>query len=194
MKNMRVAIIGVGNIGMYIARGLAEAKGFSAKRITLTRRKVALLKGMEKLGFQIQRSNAAAVASADVVIVAVEPQQMDEVLDEIAPALDDRHVLISVVTGVSAERIRRRVGASLAVARAMPNTAIAVRQSMTCLAAPARPDSPRFGPSAAWDRPAIPRAPTPRKVLAVPSMKRRRVHSSDWNAEFMRLSGWMLDF
>ncbi len=139
MKNMRIALIGAGNIGTYIANGLAESKGFSAKRITLTRRKVELLDGMKKKGFQVGADNVAAVKDADVVIVAVEPHQLDDILTEIGSVLEtDRHILISIVTGVSVERIRRHVDASLQVVRAMPNTAIAVRESMTCLAA--RPD------------------------------------------------------
>ncbi len=134
---MRIAIIGAGNIGTYIANGLAESKGFSAKRIVLTRRKTESLDEMKKKGFQVGADNVAAVMGADVVIVAVEPHQMDEVLAEIGAVLKaDRHVLISIVTGVSVERIRRHVDALLPVVRAMPNTAIAVRESMTCLAAP----------------------------------------------------------
>jgi pyrroline-5-carboxylate reductase len=134
-KKLRITIIGAGNIGMAIANGLAESKRFPAGDITLTRRTTGLLAEMGRRGFAVEADNRLAVGTADVVIVAVEPQQIDGVLQEIAPELKPgRHVLISVVTGVSTQQIARQLGAGVPVVRAMPNTAIAVRESMTCLA------------------------------------------------------------
>ncbi len=53
---------------------------------------------------------------------------------KLLPLVADRRVVISVVTGVHTKRIARRIGGGVRVVRAMPNTAIAVRESMTCLA------------------------------------------------------------
>jgi pyrroline-5-carboxylate reductase len=70
-----------------------------------------------------------------VILISVEPGQIDGVLAEIAPGLvPGRHVLISIVTGVTITHLRALIGGAIAVVRAMPNTAIAVRESMTCLA------------------------------------------------------------
>jgi pyrroline-5-carboxylate reductase len=133
----RVAIIGAGSLGMSIANGLLDAERFAAGDITLTRRKVHLLDAVKARGVVVQADNRAAVRSSDVVILAVEPQQVDGVLSEIAADLEPgRHVLISVVTGVSVAQIRAVVGGEVPVVRAMPNIAVAVRRSMTCLAAP----------------------------------------------------------
>jgi pyrroline-5-carboxylate reductase len=134
-KKRRITIIGAGNIGTAIANGLVESKRFAAADITLTRRTTHLLSELGKRGFGVEADNRRAVAGADVIILAVEPQQIDGVLQEIAPELKPgRHVLISVVTGVSTQQIARQLGAGVAIVRAMPNTAIAVRESMTCLA------------------------------------------------------------
>lgn len=133
--NRRMTIIGAGNIGIAIANGLVDSGRFQASDITLTRRSSHLLEEMKERGFAVDTDNRAAVQRADVVLVAVEPQQFDAVMREIAPDLrSGQHVVISVVTGVGIEQIHGHVDARIPVVRAMPNTAIAVRESMTCLA------------------------------------------------------------
>lgn len=135
---MKTAIIGAGNIGTAIANGLAGSHRFPAEDIILTRRRIHLLEHMKAAGFTIEQDNCEAVRRSEVIIVAVEPQQIDRVLEEIAPALQPgRHLIISVVTGVKLRQITQRVGDGIALVRAMPNTAIAVRESMTCIASDA---------------------------------------------------------
>ncbi|MGC9363323.1 MAG: pyrroline-5-carboxylate reductase [Fidelibacterota bacterium] len=131
----KIAIIGAGNIGNSIANGLIQSGEFSAGNIVLTRRKVHLLEAMQAKGFVVTSDNAAAVRQSEVVIVAVEPHQTDGVLQQLAPVLDpQKHTLISVVTGVEIRQIAAIVGDQISIIRAMPNTAIAVRESMTSLA------------------------------------------------------------
>jgi len=131
----RIAILGAGNIGMAIANGLVESGRFPAKEIILTRRQSRLLDDMKRQGFDVRTNNREAVDAAAIVIVAVEPQQMDAVLDEVKPGLSPgKHIVISVVTGMGIAQIAARIGKPVPVVRAMPNTAIAVRESMTCLA------------------------------------------------------------
>jgi len=130
-----LAIIGAGNIGRAMAEGLVSAGTFDPSAIILTRRHVNALEDLTARGFRTQSDNLGAVRDADTVVLAVEPQQLDAVLREIRPMLDrDRHVLISVVSGASVEDIHEQIGGEIDVVRAMPNTAIALRQSMTCLA------------------------------------------------------------
>ena len=94
-----------------------------------------LLEAMQERGFDVRKENTEAVRNSDVVIIAVEPHQIDGLLEEIRPHLiPDRHVVISTVTGASIAQIAERIGKRVAVVRAMPNTAIGVRESMTCLA------------------------------------------------------------
>ena len=61
MKKIRIAIIGAGNIGIAIARGLIESQGFIAKNIILTRRKIQELNDLKKVGFVVERENKKAV-------------------------------------------------------------------------------------------------------------------------------------
>jgi pyrroline-5-carboxylate reductase len=131
----RIAILGAGSLGTSIADGLVESGQVTPGDLTLTRRRVEVLEPYRQRGFRTGRDNVEAVVPSNLVIVAVEPQQLDPLLDEIAGALDSaRHVLVSVVTGATIERIEARLDQELPLVRAMPNTAVAVRESMTCLA------------------------------------------------------------
>ena len=136
MPSGKLAILGAGNIGLAIARGLARAERYAPADVVLTRRHPARLTAVGAEGFGIEASNVRAVGSADLVVVAVQPQQLDGLLEEIAPALEPgRHAVISVVSGASIADIESRLDKPVPVVRAMPNVAIAVGRSMTCLAA-----------------------------------------------------------
>ncbi len=134
-RKNRLAVLGAGNIGVSIATGLVRSGHFSAGQITLTRRKDQMLEQFQKQGFVTSADNGEAVRNSDVIVIAVEPRQMDGLLDGISGHLTaDRHVIISVVSGVSIRQILERLGKKVAVVRAMPNTAVAIGESMTCLA------------------------------------------------------------
>ncbi len=134
-KKNRIAILGAGNIGVSIAKGLIQSDQFNAEDITLTRRKIHLLEKAGQNGFIIQNDNVKAVKKSEIIIITVEPQQMDALLKGIVEELiPGKHIIISVVSGVSIKQIKNLTENNIAVIRAMPNTAIAIRESMTCLA------------------------------------------------------------
>ena len=83
----------------------------------------------------VRGDNAAVVAASDVIVLAVLPQQLNQLMDQIRPSVDlKKHLFISVASGVSCADIRSKLGSEAQVVRAMPNTAIAIGQSMTCIA------------------------------------------------------------
>jgi len=131
----RIAILGTGNIGSAIARGLVAGGVAPARDITLTRRILGSLAPLREEGYALTTDNVAAVRGSDLVFIAVPPRQLDLLLEEIRRAVDPgRHTIVSIVTGATIAVIRARLGNDVPVIRAMPNTAIAIRQSMTCLA------------------------------------------------------------
>jgi pyrroline-5-carboxylate reductase len=132
-----VAILGGGNVGRALARGWVEQGRFKAQQIHITRRHPERLSALAEAGFRVGADNRAAIERARHVIVAVQPQQLRELLTDIADSLDPaRHTLISVVSGASIRQIAELVGNEITIVRAMPNTAISIGESMTCLAAP----------------------------------------------------------
>lgn len=135
-KKNTIAILGSGNMGLYIAEGLSQSGLYDASSITLTRRNLAALDQYKVLGFQVSNDNILAAADADIIILGVLPQQLNTVLDEISPKINpQKHLIISIISGVSTQDIQKRLNKPVEVIRVMPNTAIAINQSMTCIAA-----------------------------------------------------------
>lgn len=129
----KIAVIGGGNLGTAIAEGLLKSKFSKAAEITVTRRNLAGLRSLRELGIGVTDNNKAAVKKSQVIILAVKPFQVSEVLNDIREELSDDKILISVVTGVLIGEMEGIVRNNLAYFRAMPNTAIAIQESMTCI-------------------------------------------------------------
>ncbi|MEX0608455.1 MAG: pyrroline-5-carboxylate reductase [Balneolaceae bacterium] len=133
-EKLNIAIIGAGNLGVAIAKGIAGAGITKPENIWLTRRHLDKLTALEKQNFNLTADNKKAVKEAEFLFLCVQPKQLPEVLEEIKTELDSgRHVLISTITGVEIDSIKKQLGISVPVVRAMPNTAIAIGESMTCL-------------------------------------------------------------
>ncbi len=135
MDSDRIAIIGGGNLGTAIAKGLVAAGTLPPEQIAITRRSVHLLAELKQAGFRVGNDNKQAVRDARVVFVTVRPEQLDRVLSDLAPALrPEAQVLVSTVSNAPISKIKEKLGGKISVIRAMPNIAVSVRESMTCLA------------------------------------------------------------
>ncbi|HKL03865.1 MAG TPA: pyrroline-5-carboxylate reductase [Cryomorphaceae bacterium] len=133
-SKITTAIIGCGNLGKALALGFLDG-GIPADNIHVTTRGATGLDAIASRGISIGTDNVASIADAQLVIVAVKPYNMDAVLKELAPHLDpDRHVLVSVVTGITLAHISSFLKPEVSVFRAMPNTAADVKESLTCIA------------------------------------------------------------
>lgn len=133
---MKAAIIGGGNIGLALAEGLIRSGLATASDITITRRNSSSLEKLSDRGFQTTTDNVQAVTGADTIFMCVLPQQLDEALLQIRPAIRlEKQLLVSVVTGAHTTVFRDALGQELRIVRAMPNTAMKVGESMTCLSA-----------------------------------------------------------
>lgn len=129
---MKIAIIGTGNLGKSIAKGLLRNKDITS--LYLTKRNANDIKEFEKYKHvNITQDNALAIQNSDVLIVAVQPAQIEQILIDAKPLLTNKHTIISTITGFSIANIEHIVGNHQSIIRAMPNTAIAVGKSMTCL-------------------------------------------------------------
>jgi pyrroline-5-carboxylate reductase len=135
----KLGVLGGGNLGRALALGWAGSGRYSAGDIHVTRRQDEKLGDLAEAGFRTGSDNVAAVTDCDVLVVAVQPQQLDVLLEEIRAHLEpERHRLISVVSGARIAQIREAVRVDLPIVRAMPNTAVSIGESMTCLSADER--------------------------------------------------------
>jgi pyrroline-5-carboxylate reductase len=136
LKEKKITIIGTGNLGSSIVRGLIK-NNIPAKNITATDKSIDRIDHFAKLGVNISTDNKSAIRGADIVILAVKPFTAREILSDLAPALSSGQLFISVVSKFSIKQIRETIdNDDVTVCRVMPNTAIAINESMTCIAAP----------------------------------------------------------
>ncbi|MBM6659733.1 pyrroline-5-carboxylate reductase [Bacteroides gallinaceum] len=130
---MKVVIIGAGNMGGAIARGLAQGHYVRVQDITVTNPSMPKLEKLkaEFPAIQVSTDNHEA-ADADVVIVAVKPWKVEEVLKPLR--LRQPQVLVSVAAGMTFEDLAHFVDPEMPMFRIIPNTAISLRASMTLIA------------------------------------------------------------
>ena len=123
-------------MGTAIAEGLLKSGFCKPADLTVTKRNIASLAALKEKGVTTISDNNKAVQSSDIVILAIKPFQVKDVLTGISQDLvASKHILISVVTGIFIKDMYEAVDKKLTVFRAMPNTAIAIQESMTCLSA-----------------------------------------------------------
>ena len=133
---MKIAIIGAGNMGGSIARGLAKGSLIDDSDIIVSNPSAGKLEKLKKEfpGISITNSNVEAATGADIVILAVKPWFMESVMRELK--LKSKQILISVAAGISFEELAHYVVApEMAMFRLIPNTAISELESMTLVAA-----------------------------------------------------------
>jgi pyrroline-5-carboxylate reductase len=130
---MKIAIIGGGNLGMAITEGLVNSKFCKPADITVTKRNTATLQHLASKGVNITANNKEAVKKSELILLAVKPFQVAEVIAGIKKEITNNHVIVSVITGISLPDLSSMVVKKIPLFRAMPNTAIAIQQSMTCI-------------------------------------------------------------
>ncbi|MEX0275172.1 MAG: pyrroline-5-carboxylate reductase [Flavobacteriaceae bacterium] len=129
---MKIAIIGAGNLGLAIAKGILHSNG--ATTMYLTKRNIAEIKDFENYGnVTVTSDNAEAVKKSDILIFAVQPGHFEAILHDIKDLLTEKHVVISTITGFGIAKMESVIGNDKYIIRSMPNTAISVGKSMTCL-------------------------------------------------------------
>jgi pyrroline-5-carboxylate reductase len=136
MKGKKIAIIGGGKMGEVIASGIISASLTQPGKVTVTDivpERLAHLKG--KYSVATQEDNRKAVREADIVILAVKPQGMGDVLKEIADVIDRKKLVISIAAGISIGFIAERLKKGVPIVRVMPNTPALVGEGAAALAA-----------------------------------------------------------
>ena len=127
----KIAIIGGGNLGAAIADGLIQSEFSRPVEITITRRNLVSLSRFAERGCMVHSDNKKAVRDSEIIILAVKPYNYADIIKELKAIFNPKkHVVVSVVTGAWIEQLQAAIGKPVPVIRAMPNTAIAIQQSM----------------------------------------------------------------
>jgi pyrroline-5-carboxylate reductase len=135
MNKKRIAIIGGGNMGMALARGILKTNWAVPENMMMAeplKEKLAGIKDLAK-GFKASHSNSEAARWGDVILLSIKPQIMGHVLEEIKPEINDKKLVVSVAAGITTSFIEKKLGGNVPVVRAMPNIAAVVRESATAI-------------------------------------------------------------
>lgn len=129
---MKIAILGAGNLGLSIAKGLIVNNAITT--LYLTKRSTESIQNWSEYGnVFITADNKEAVKNSDIIIISVQPGHAKNILLEIADLITENHVIISTVTGFKINSMESILGSDSYIVRSMPNTAISVGKSVTCI-------------------------------------------------------------
>ena len=134
IKRKTLAVLGAGKLGETLISGMLDVGVISRDRIVATAKhaeRLEALKNNYRIG--VTTNNRKAVTGASIVLLAVKPQAVQELLEEIRGELTRDQVVISVVASVTTAFLERNLNAPIPVIRAMPNTPCLVRTGMTAL-------------------------------------------------------------
>ena len=131
-----MAILGAGRIGESLLAGLLSAQWRQPSEVVVTgRRQERIDELVERYAVRATLSNAEAVEDAQLVVIAVKPQDFEELFAEVGSALAKGQTVLSVAAAVPTSSIERRVGEGVAVVRAMPNAPATVHEGIAGICA-----------------------------------------------------------
>jgi pyrroline-5-carboxylate reductase len=129
-----IAILGAGKMGEALISGLLRAGRSPSDVLVVVRRGARADQLRETYGVAALPA-AEAAKSADTLVIAVKPQDMSTLLDEIAPHVPADRLVISVAAGIPTALIERRLAADVPVVRVMSNTPVHVDEAMSVISA-----------------------------------------------------------
>jgi pyrroline-5-carboxylate reductase len=134
VTDKKLGFIGAGNMGEALVKGLIASKAAKPSQILVSARRPERVQELVRLYGVRGASNAEVARESDVLVLAVKPQILDQVLRGIAPELQRDRLVISVAAGVPIAAIERRLHPPLRIVRAMPNTPATVGAGATAIA------------------------------------------------------------
>jgi pyrroline-5-carboxylate reductase len=124
MKSQRIGMLGAGNMASALIRGLLASKSVTADQIVASDVRADHLKELEtEYGIKTFSDNRRLAAASNLVVLAVKPQVVDRVLDQMADAFAPDTLLVSIAAGVPIRSLEARLPEHVRIVRAMPNTA-----------------------------------------------------------------------
>lgn len=131
---MKISIIGGGNMGGAIASGLASGTVFTPQNITVIDRNQKNIDALAKANINGVINDYSSLSEADIIVLAVKPWFIEEVLDKHAKSFNSKQIIISIAAGISLNQLSEWIIPDSAIYRVMPNTAIAIKESMSFVA------------------------------------------------------------
>jgi pyrroline-5-carboxylate reductase len=134
LSKTRVAVLGAGKIGTILLQAMFDKQLLSKQNVHATVQHAEKIKNLRKvLGVTASNDNVEAVRNADIILICVKPQTVGQVLEQIAPVVTKKQLLISVAASVPTEFMEKRLPVEARIIRAMPNTPAMLGSGMTAI-------------------------------------------------------------
>lgn len=122
MKTYRFGVLGAGSMGMAITEGAVRAGLFERSEVLLFNRSAEKREQNQALGYAVTDDYTKTYTDCDIVLLAVKPQNFDEILPALGACAGEKPLVVSIAAGVTFDRMERALGADTAIIRVMPNT------------------------------------------------------------------------
>jgi pyrroline-5-carboxylate reductase len=130
-----IGFIGAGNMGEALIKGILKAKVLAPQNVYASDTREPRLKELQEgHGITTLSDNKELVLKARIIVLAVKPQNIETVLKEIAPAIKEEHLVISIAAGITASYIANHFEQKVPIVRVMPNTPALIQEGMSALA------------------------------------------------------------
>lgn len=130
LKNKKLGILGVGNMGQAIVKAMIDSDTFSPDRIHFSNRSAGKIEKVKKLySIQSHTTNEELVDASDIVIIAVKPQDLEEALEPCRNSFRSDQIVVSLAAGVDFKMLRRMIP-DAHLTRVMLNTPVFVRKGV----------------------------------------------------------------
>jgi len=134
MLNLNLGIVGCGNMGEAILKGILSKKVIRKHNVYVSDKiKAKALSMRRKYGVNAKSFNSSLARRADVIILAVKPQGAQKLLGDLKYFIDKEKLIISIMAGVRLEKLEKAIGDSIPIARVMPNIAALVGESISAI-------------------------------------------------------------
>jgi pyrroline-5-carboxylate reductase len=135
MLKDKIGFIGAGNMGEALVKGVLKAELLSPQGVYASDiREVRLQKLQYDCGITTFKDNKELILKARIIVLAVKPQNMEELLSEIAPVINKEHLVISIAAGITTPYIARHFKGEVPIIRVMPNTPALIQEGASALA------------------------------------------------------------
>lgn len=132
MKNYNIGFIGCGKMAGAIVKGIIKSGFISSDNILASKSSPDRLKEVsEDLGVKVILDNKSLVQKSDIIFIAVKPNQVEDVLNEIKLQITPEKLIVSVAAGITTSFIEEILPANTRVIRVMPNTPVLVNEGMS---------------------------------------------------------------
>ena len=129
---MNIGIIGIGNMGGAILKGLVESQFMNGENINVFEINKMAIKKI-KHNINVFSNEIELVRNSDIIVLAIKPNLMSQVLEKIKVVLDDSKIVLSIAAGISINFIEEIIGKDKKIVRTMPNTPAQVLEAMTAV-------------------------------------------------------------